>query len=519
MQNRLMQSITLPTVAPERKLDSNRPLGLGFGLGITFLIFYYQQLRLLINPAAIKNMASKRDALQHWINKHASVKTASEINSLIGHDDIVSVLKNEKLLGEIINDVLDDRSVLQLSKRLPFIIENLENNVKALFSKSETLERFHQAYLKSWENYANLHEILKNQLKKRADLPKKPNHPLGTFNFFLEKMQAEKQEFFPTKLPDPTDENFITEMRHILSIENIARIHPTLMATLVPIVLYYMNENDRTKVAVEIAKQLPPKYFKIAAQENYSVFKQTAHHDELLNASIDTTGRAIVFRPQKDSVTSTYEYRGYQWKLNHVHIHFELEGEESEYSVHQSEESLALAAKNAKNGVGSISTSAAGEVHIVLERVSAAGHQRLMAVGFVMQVNTDPDYKGNPEIAKLLEQYEGAETISFNVQKAFMPNLDVAQAHDLVIDSSWASTESPTHAFQAGLRFLVVLPNEELKTTVQVSQSQYNKLREIFNQKNHKKFAPENIDPEIEMTKLAPTQGLHPYGRGPVLSP
>lgn len=508
MQNR-------PTV-PEQKLDTQRPLGLGFGLGITFLIFYLQQLRILINPAAIKNIEYKREALQQWIKKYENVKTTPDINSLIDKDDILGVLNNKELLGEIINDVLDDRSVIQLSKRLPSILQSLEDDVKSLFSKTETLERFHNAYLKSWENYANLHEIMKKQLKKRADLPKKHNHPLGTFNFFLEKLQLQNKDNFPSKLPEPTDENFIEEMRHILSIENITRINPTLMATLIPIVLYYMDKDDRATIAVEIAKKFPPKYFQIIAEENYSVFKQTENHDELLNTSIDTTGRAIVFRPQKDSVTSIYQYRGKTWKLNHVHIHFELEGEESEYSVHQSDEALAFEAKNAKAQTVPVSNNnAAGEVHIVLERTSSVGHQRLMAVGFVMKMNSDPEYKGNPEIAKLLEQFDREQEISFNVQKAFIPNLDKAQEHDLVIDSNWASTESPTHAFQAGLRFLVVLPDGELKTSVEVSEGQYMKLREIFNYKNHKKFAQEDIDPEIEMTKLSPTQGLHPYGRSP----
>ena len=515
MQNRPTQPV-ITSQAPEQKLDTKRPLGLGFGLGITFLIFYLQQLRILINPAAIKNIASKREALQQWIVKHKNVKATSDIDSLIGKDDITGVLNNEKLLGEIINDILDDRSVIQLSKRLPFILQNLDDDVKVLFSKTETLERFHSAYLKSWENYANLHAIMKKRLKKRADLPNKPNHPLGTFNFFLDKLQLQNQDNFPGKLPEPTDDNFIEEMRHILSTKNITRINPTLMATLIPIVLYYMDEVDRAKIAVEIAKRLPPKYFQIVAEENYSVFKQTENHDELLNASIDTTGRAIVFRPQNDSVTSIYQYRGETLKLNHVHIHFELEGEESEYSLYQSAEALALEMKKAQDGMPADSNNkVAGEVHIVLERTSSAGHQRLMAIGFVMKMNSDPDYKGNPEIAKLLEQYEREQEISFNIQKAFMPNLDKAQDHNLVIDSNWASTESPTHAFQAGLRFLVVLPDDQLKTSVEVSQSQYEKLREIFNHKNYKKFAQEDIDPEIKMIKLSSTQGLHPYGRSP----
>ena len=498
--------------------DAQRPLGLGFGLGKAFTLFRRKEekSRSLISSRTLG--IKQGENLLQWIEKQQSQEAKHNDNDTSA--DITTILSKEDLSLHI-NDVLDNMSIIQLRKYLPRILSNLSEETKSLFSRKANLERLQKAWQLAWETDADLYEILRKQLLKGKDLPEMPSDRfIGPLNSFLEKSQSA----FPKRVPYPFEAKFITEMESILDKDKLGTISPEAMALLIPEILFNMQESDRQQVAVEIAKQLSPKYFLPLAQENFFKFQalQNSSSDKV-NAILDSNGRTIQLNAALANNThkQTYQYLGKEWTLNHLHIHFEQKGEEGEFRLYDSREQL-RAVKEGKQE--DPNQNLAGEVHLVFERLSLKGNKRLMALGYILQVNKDKRNEDYPHIQELLEKLKQAESgktqFTLDYKKVFMPNFEEAQANDALFLHNWASLVSSTHAFQAGIPFIIVPPEQKNeKYQVEMSQQQYDEFRKLFNKINadkmgvHKFAADSRLDPETKMLELKKEDELDPYTR------
>ncbi len=284
-----------------------------------------------------------------------------------------------------------------------------------------------------------------------------------------------KESFSNRKLFEKLDRRFLNSIRKSVldkmpnSLDNLAKIDPEVMAYLIPAILDLMDNEALRKASVAIAKQLAPKDFRAIADENY--FQP---HLDMLNDQVTLKNNKRTLSFFATNSTSMAEFRNRKWQFDHTHIHLEGNGEEREYKIYDSRKQL----EDVKNGlIRDPNLDIVGEIHSVYKRTTKHGITKYMAVGFLLKIGEE-----NTSFEKVLRQVEDLEQLTedrkldilINYQHMFMPTFQKAQKTNSILFHSWASLKSQTPGFKAGLRFNVI------PDTIQVSQTQYNRFKQLF---------------------------------------
>lgn len=212
-----------------------------------------------------------------------------------------------------------------------------------------------------------------------------------------------------------------------------------LLAYLIPALLDVMDQNDRDRAAREIALLLKPKHFLPLADPEYFKLKMTSVPQAF---NWEDNKRTRIFRPIAESEGTTIEFRGKKYVLNHLHIHFELDGEEKEYLLPF--------------------LKAAGEVHIVFHRIPKHPEKKPpMAKKFIAVAVPLTIGAHNEEIEKIIS----SSMPEIDVRKIFLKSLESPYLH------AWGSLFSSDFPFNSGLYFNIC------KDPLAITLAQYEKLK------------------------------------------
>ncbi len=403
-----------------------RKLGSGFGPNNEFSVFLNEPNQGLINKISHEKAA----ILHHWIENH---------NKGIPITDVLE----GRILANVMPDLLVDISITHLAKMLPRLLADIPEDIRNLFTQENLLDKLDQRFLNS----------LKISLPQ--ELPEGVTWPL---------------------LNDLVSKESLLHMSS--SKNNDIDNRAFLLAYLIPALLDLMEDDQREKASVEIAKRLAPRNFNVVADENYFDLnlKSQEHH-----ITVENNGRTLIFRANNEGAEhSLAKYRGRIWKLDHTHIHLERDGEEREYRLYDSQEQK----HNAENGIQrDPNLDIAGEIHTVYKRLPKKyvnlpdnkrdAYWKYMAVAVPLKIGAfNQDFKDIIDAIGLDGKL--TENKSLTLRKNFQDIFLRKFKNPSVLYHSWGSLKSNTHGFRSGLSFNII------PESIEVSSSQYNKLKELF---------------------------------------
>lgn len=402
-----------------------RKLGSGFGPDNQFSVYLNEPNQGLINKISHEKVA----ILHHWIeNQEKGIPVTEVLES--------------RILANIMPDLLVDISITHLAKTLPPLLANLPLETKNLFNQ----------------------ETLLNKLDKRF------------VNSLIKSL--------PQELPEGLTASVLNQL---LSKETLNDMLPKngeldnrayLLAYLIPALLDLMDDDQREKASVEIAKRLAPKNFNSIADETYFDLNLTSREHKI---TVENNGRTLIFRPQNEGAAqSLARYRGKIWKLDHTHIHLEKDGEEREYVLYENkEQKKSIEDKMQRDPNLDI----AGEIHTVyrrlpkkyehLEGTKKDAYWKYMAVATPLKIGAfNKDFQDIFDTLQQNGKLNEDKTLELtkNFQEAFLRKFNSSS----VLYHAWGSLKSTTYGFRSGLSFNII------PTSIEISGEQYKKLKELF---------------------------------------
>jgi hypothetical protein len=296
-----------------------------------------------------------------------------------------------------------------------------------------------------------------------------------------------------------------------------------IYAYLVPAIMDRLSDEQLKQVSTRIASHLAITDFKPLSSEKYEKLQLKLPPQEANITNANQRSLQFFTKPNgEEENDSGLDFRGKKYQFQHTHIHFEKDGEEQEFVV---------------KGKDGKTINFDGEVHSVFdytppEKEGKTNRQkRLIAVHYPLKVDKGGS-TDNPNVQELLDDVDAnkqkwQEEINkwahrenkndgtpkprlnlvklLDFGKVFLNSMNEQSEKGQLLHFPWASWRSGTHGFRSGLRFIVSTQ------PIHVSETQYNKLKEIFGQMRNDLKEEEILDPidrkagwrkeRIELTK------------------